>query len=104
MSQPNVNLQNYVEYLGLPAGIFRAVNKIYQAMNGRIWILDNSYAMGETDSHIIRSASEFQRIEKQNGASRWAELSQCVEFHTKMASRVWMPTQFRFLNEPDGTM
>ena len=104
MAKPNANLQNYVEYLGLPAGIFHAVNKIYQSMNGRVWIIDNSFAMGETDSHLIRSDPEFRRIEKQSGMSRWTELSQCVEFHTKMASRVWIPTQFRFLNEPDDEM
>ena len=104
MAKPNANLQNYVEYLGLPAGIFHAVNKIYQSMNGRVWIIDNSFAMGETDSHLIRSDPEFQQIEKQSGMSRWTELSQCVEFHTKMASRVWIPTQFRLLNEPNDEM
>ena len=104
MSKPNVQLLNYIEYLGLPMGMFRAVNKMYQAMDCRVWIIDNSYAMSETDSHLIRSDPEFRRIEKQDGVSRWAELSQCVEFHTKMASRVWMPTRFLFLNEPEGTM
>ena len=104
MTKPNASLQNYIEYLGLPMGIFRVISKIYQSMNGRVWIIDNSYAMGKTDSHVITSDPEFQRIEKKNGMSRWTELSHCVEFHTKMASRVWMPTQFRFLNEPNDVM
>ena len=104
MSKPNANLQNYIEYLGLPMGMFRAMNEIYQAMDGRVWIIDNSYYMGQTDSHLIKSDPEFRQIEKHDGISRWAELSQCVEFHTKMASRVWMPTQFRLLNEPEDAM
>jgi hypothetical protein len=102
MKPKSSNLQNYIDYLSLPKGLFPAIDKVYKAMDGRIWLIDNSYAMNEMDSHLIRSDPEFEQIEKQDGVSRWDELSQCVEFHIKMASRVWIPTQFRLLNQCEG--
>jgi hypothetical protein len=102
MVSKSSNLQNYIDYLSLPRGLFPAIDKVYRAMDGRIWLIDNSYAMNEMDSHVIRSDPDFEQIAKHDGVSRWDELSQCVEFHIKMASRVWIPTQFRLLNECEG--
>lgn len=101
MCKSSSTLKTYIDYLGLPGGIFPAINKIYEAMDGRIWMIDNSSAMAKADSHLIKTDPDFQRIEMHAGVSRWAELSQCVEFHAKMASRCWMPTQFRLLNEQE---
>ena len=83
----------------MPKGSFAAVAEVYAKMNSRIWLLENSFAMGELDSHVIKSDPEFQVIERLDGVSRWAELSHCVGFHTKMASRCWIPTQFMLVNE-----
>lgn len=102
MLKNSPHLKKYIDYLGLPNGVFPAIDEIYRAMDGRIWMIDNSSAMRELDSHLIRSAPDFEWIEKRDGVSRWSELTQCIEFHAKMASRCWIPTQFRLLNEPEG--
>jgi len=47
----------------------------------------------------MKADQEFQVIERVDGVSRWNELSRCVGFHAKMASRCWIPTQFMLLNE-----
>jgi hypothetical protein len=86
MYKSSSSLQKYIDYLGLPMGIFPAIDQIYRAMDGRIWLIDNSSHMGEMDSHLIRADPDFGRIEKVDGVCRWAELSQCIDFHTKMVS------------------
>jgi hypothetical protein len=59
--------------------------------------------MTTADSHLLKADCNFERIEKTSKVSRWSELSQCVEFHAKMAARCWIPTKFRFVNELEGT-
>ena len=92
-------LESYIEYLGMPKGSFPAVAEVYAQMNSRIWLLENSYAMAEMDSHLPKSDPEFRVIERVDGVSRWDELSRCVGFHAKMAARCWIPTQFMLLND-----
>ena len=99
MPKSDAALQSYIDYLGMPKGSFAAVAEVYARMNSRIWLLENSFAMGELDSHLMKADQEFQVIERVDGVSRWDELSRCVEFHTKMASHCWIPTQFMLLNE-----
>ena len=99
MPKSDAALQSYIDYIGMPKGSFAAVAEVYAKMNSRIWLLENSFAMGELDSHVIKSDPEFQVIERLDGVSRWAELSHCVGFHAKMASRCWIPTQFMLVNE-----
>ncbi|KAL7516970.1 hypothetical protein ACHAWX_001936 [Stephanocyclus meneghinianus] len=103
MSKSKSSLQNYLEHLGAPLGILPAVSDTYKAMNSRIMLIDNSVAMTTADSHLLKANCNFERIEKSSKVSRWHELSQCVEFHAKMAARCWIPTKFRFVNEHERT-
>ena len=50
----------------------------------------------------MKASANFTKIDKKDGVSRWAELSQFVEFHAKMAARCGMPTQFRLVNDEDA--
>lgn len=99
MSKSKTALANYLSFLGLPSGLLPAMASTYKAQNIRILILDNSYSMRKPDATLLRASAEFSKIDKKDGASRWAELSQCVEFHVKMAARCGMPTQVRLVNE-----
>jgi hypothetical protein len=95
-------LAKYLDFLGLPAGLLPAVSSTYKSQNIRIMILDNSYSMRKHDATLMRADSSFSKIDKKEDVTRWSELSQFVEFHTKMAARCGMPTQFRLVNEEEG--
>ena len=102
LTKSKQSLATYLDFLGLPAGLLPAVSQTYKKQNVRIFLLDNSHSMRKSDATLLRAEAGFARIDKKDGASRWAELSQCVEFHTKMAARCGMPTQFRLVNEEEG--
>lgn len=99
MSKSLTALSRYHDFLGLPPALLAAVSPIYKSQNVRIFLLDNSHSMKRTDSTLMKASSDFAKIDKKDGVSRWAELSQCVEFHAKMAARCGMPTQFRLVND-----
>ena len=94
-SDGEVNLRHYFATLGLPLGCVPAILDVYNSMESRIWIVENSLQMMHEDSHLIRSIGNFDKIEKEDGVSRWSELQQCVNFHMKMAARCWIPTKVR---------
>jgi hypothetical protein len=73
-------------------------------MDSRIWVIENSRSMNKRDSHLIKASPSYDQIEKKDGASRWSELSQCIDFHTEMAERVWIPTKYWLVNEPAGNL
>ena len=95
-----LNLRHYFTTLGLPVGLLPAVLKVFNSMESRIWLVENSLEMMTTDSHLINVVGNFQRITKSDGATRWSEMQQCVDFHMKMAARCWIPTKVcRLLNK-----
>jgi hypothetical protein len=71
------NLQHYLEKMGLPLGLLTTISEeVYTAMDSRIWVVENSNAMAKRDSHTMKVAPNFECIEKNDGESRWNELSQ----------------------------
>ena len=60
--------------------------------------------MQKKDSKLIKATANFQRIEQKANVSRWSELSQCIDFHSKMASRCWIPTKYWLVNDPHGKL
>jgi hypothetical protein len=64
-------------------------------MESRIWIVDNSLHMNIRDCALMLADDKLERITKEEGASRWSEQLQCVDFHMKMAARAWIPTKVR---------
>ena len=88
-----LNLRHYFTTLGLPVGLLPAMLKVFNSMESRIWLVENSLEMMTTDSHLINVGGNFQKITKSDGATRWSEMQQCVDFHMKMAARCWIPTK-----------
>ena len=100
MSKDNVKLRQYIERIGLPEACITAIASMYEKMNARIWVVENSRAMQKKDSKLIKATANLDRIVKKEGVSRWEELSQCIDFHSKMAARCWIPTKFWLVNDP----
>lgn len=87
------NLRHYLATLGLPIGCVPAITEVYNSMESRVWLIENSLEMKHNDSHLIVFGRSFDVIMKEDGVSRWSELQQCVDFHLKMAARCWIPTK-----------
>lgn len=100
----NQGLREYIERLGLPPGCLSTITEMYNQMAGRIWVIENSYAMKKKDSHLIITAANLEKIDKTDGVSRWSELSQCIDFHTKMAAQCRIPSKYWLVNEPEGDL
>lgn len=97
-------LKHYINHLRLPPGCLSTIIDIYNQMDSRIWVIENSRSMKKRDSHLIKASANYDHIEKTDGVSRWSELSQCIDFHTKMAERCWIPTKYWLVNEPKGDL
>ena len=78
------NLRHYFATLGLPLGFLPGVLKVFHSMESRICVIDNSLKMLNNDSHLMGITGHLDVIFKEDGASRWQELQQCVDFHTKV--------------------
>lgn len=92
-NEGELNLRHYFHTLGLPLGLLPSILKVYHSMESRIWVIENSLEMMHKDSHLLSTVGNFDKIEKEDGASRWSEVQQCVDFHMKMAARCWIPTK-----------
>ena len=88
-----MNLRHYITKLGLPSGLRCVVEDLYPLMESRIWVIDNSLQMKVKDCCLMIADDKLQEISKEEGASRWSEQMQCVDFHMKMAARAWIPTK-----------
>ena len=102
MSKDNAKLSHYIERLGLPMASVSTLATVYRKMDARLWVVENSYAMQNKDAKLLKAAANFERIVMKDGVSRWEELSQCIDFHSKMAARCWIPTKFWLVNDPGG--
>ena len=65
----------------------------------RYWIIDNSGSMQQTDGHRI-IPTHNREVVKMVPCSRWEEITECVEYHVKLAGLIEAPTRFRLLNNP----
>lgn len=65
----------------------------------RIWVIDNSGSMQAADGHKIVRGGDPSNI-KTVPCTRWAEISECVEYHIRLAELLEAPTRFRYLNHP----
>lgn len=69
------------------------MNAVQSSMESRILMIDNSQEMLKKEGHLMSVGGNFERIVKEDGATRWSEMMQCVDFHVKMAARCWIPTK-----------
>ena len=65
----------------------------------RIWVVDNSGSMQQTDGHRFVETKRTQDV-KVVDCSRWNEIKDCIEYHAQMAAALEAPTTFRMLNDP----
>jgi hypothetical protein len=86
-------------YLIFSSGLSHSLNQMKEVFALRIWIIDNSGSMQQTDGHRILSTKN-REVVKMVPCSRWEEISECVEYHIKLAGMIEAPTRFRLLNNP----
>jgi hypothetical protein len=72
-----------------------------QDLAKRIWIVDNSGSMQNNDGCRMVENSTAMHGEMQ-ACTRWEELSDCVEYHIRLAALLEAPAHFRYLNGPSG--
>ncbi|KAL3804363.1 hypothetical protein HJC23_011291 [Cyclotella cryptica] len=65
----------------------------------RIWVVDNSGSMQNTDGHRFVETKSSRDV-KVVSCSRWDEIRDCITYHAQMAAALEAPTTFRMLNDP----
>jgi len=85
---------------GFTRGLAASTNAMLDAFAVRFWIVDNSGSMCARDGHrIVPVAGSDSRV-RMVPCTRWDEISECVEYHVRLAGLLGAPTQFRLLNPP----
>ena len=83
------------------SGLSKSMNVMKEMFALRYWIIDNSGSMQMTDGHrIIATNHNHEKVVKMVPCSRWEEITECVEYHIKLAGLIEAPTRFRLLNNP----
>ncbi|KAK1733946.1 hypothetical protein QTG54_015473 [Skeletonema marinoi] len=93
-------LQHYADALRLPTGFLKTIVKGYKSIDSRLWLMENSSSMKTRDGHRAKIDAQLKHIKREDGHSRWAELTQTVDFHVKMSARCFIPTKFWLVNDP----
>ena len=97
-------LHHYLAALRLPTGFLASIIKAYKSIDSRLWLMENTSSMKILDSYRAKTDSKLKYIKKESGHSRWAELSQTVDFHIKMSARCFIPTKFWLVNDPGSSV
>mmetsp|Transcript_24370 Transcript_24370/g.52542 ORF Transcript_24370/g.52542 Transcript_24370/m.52542 type:complete len:415 (-) Transcript_24370:176-1420(-) len=84
---------------GYTRGLSTSLAQTIKRFPLRIWVVDNSGSMQNTDGHRFVETKRTQDIKVVN-CSRWNEIKDCIEYHAQMASALEAPTTFRMLNDP----
>lgn len=94
--------ENQVKQLtnqGYTRGLASSLAQTIKTFPLRIWVVDNSGSMQNTDGHRFIETKRTQDI-KVVDCSRWNEIKDCIEYHAQMAAALEAPTAFRMLNDP----
>ena len=84
---------------GYTRGLASSLAKTIKTFPLRIWVVDNSGSMQNTDGHRFVETKRTQDI-KVVSCSRWDEIRECITYHAEMAAALEAPTTFRMLNDP----
>jgi len=84
---------------GYTNGLAQSLSTNLQVFSHRIWIVDNSGSMQQTDGHRIIDTLDPNSV-RIVSATRWEEIRECVNYHIKISSLLEAPTDFRLLNNP----
>jgi len=86
---------------GFTKGLSMSLEDVKNIFALRIWIVDNSGSMKNSDGHrIIPSPGTGPNAIKFVPSSRWDEIVECVQYHARLAGLIEAPTRFRLLNAP----
>lgn len=91
---------NNLKEQGYTRGLIDTLWDTKKTMPLRIWLVDNSGSMRESDGKRIVSDPKTKQIKIIPGCSRWAEMQQMMEYHARIAACIEAPSIFRFLNDP----
>lgn len=81
-------------------GLAQSLNLTKQSFALRIWIIDNSRSMLNSDGNrMVDTYNSYEKVEMVP-CTRWEEIRECVNYHIQLAETVQAPTTFRFLNKP----
>ncbi|KAL9190696.1 hypothetical protein ACHAXT_000402 [Thalassiosira profunda] len=84
---------------GFTRGLATSLAQTIKNFPLRIWVVDNSGSMQNTDGNRFVETSKSHDV-KVVSCSRWAEIRDCIEYHAQMAAALEAPTTFRMLNDP----
>lgn len=99
----NVEIQSdalkHLKDQGFTDGLAAALIRNTSFFPLRIWIVDNSGSMRNSDGHRIVPTKNKNDV-KLVACTRWAEIKDTVNYHAQMAAMLKAPTVFRLLNHP----
>mmetsp|Transcript_3435 Transcript_3435/g.5150 ORF Transcript_3435/g.5150 Transcript_3435/m.5150 type:complete len:426 (+) Transcript_3435:77-1354(+) len=95
---PESKIQQLVNQ-GYTRGLATSLAQTIKNFPLRIWVVDNSGSMQNTDGHRFVETKRKQDVQVV-GCSRWNEIRDCIEYHAQMAATLEAPTAFRMLNDP----
>jgi len=84
---------------GFTKGLARALNANCESFPVRFWIIDNSGSMNKPDGHRIIETLKKDDVNIVD-CTRWEEIKECVNYHAGLAALLFLPTIFKFLNNP----
>jgi hypothetical protein len=89
--------------LKLPRGLLSSVMGRYNTCYSMIWLLDNSSRMKVLDSNIVKHyGGDVMKTSCVDNVSRWHELRDCISFHSHMASKCWIRTNYWLVNDDNN--
>lgn len=83
---------------GFTRGLAEAMSQNNAAFPLSIWVVDNSGSMAKTDGNRIAKTRNNEI--KMVPCTRWKEIQETVDEHSRMAGILQVPTVFRLLNPP----
>mmetsp|Transcript_20784 Transcript_20784/g.41589 ORF Transcript_20784/g.41589 Transcript_20784/m.41589 type:complete len:244 (+) Transcript_20784:143-874(+) len=82
---------------GYTKGLISSMTSSVSSFPLRIWIVDNSGSMQQTDGSKIAGNRDNLKFVP---SSRWDEIRECIIYHAEMAGLLHSSTVFRMLNIP----
>ena len=95
---PEEQIQQLIKQ-GYTRGLASSLAQTIRTYPLRIWVVDNSGSMQNTDGHRFIETKSSNAV-KVVSCSRWDEIRDCITYHAQMAAALEAPTTFRMLNDP----
>jgi len=95
--------KQYTELIreGYSTGLAKALVENVDTFDFRFWLVDNSGSMLIGDGHKYVPSGKGDGSLKTVPSTRWAEITETVRYHAKLAALLDSPTIFQLLNNPN---